>query len=279
MRAEIERYYDETWFDYRVLWLNRRNLAFHFGYRDEAETRHRDCLENTNRELAALAGIGPGSRVLDAGCGVGGTAFSVARGCGASCVGITLARRQAVRAVDLAAGFRLDRRTGFLQADYTAAPFRGGSFDAVLAIESLCHAADKRAFYREAHRVLRPGGRLVVAEYMRARRPLDAAAERQLRQWLAGWVIPDLDTSEEHLRHAAAVGFTAATVDDFTERAAASLRRLHRIAYYTYPLAAAARLLGMRSATQHGNVRAAIGQYDSLCAGQWRYAVLAATRP
>ena len=275
----IERYYDETWADYRCLWLNRRNLAFHFGYYDDpAVRRHAEALENTNRQLARRAAVRPGSRVLDAGCGVGGSSRWLARHAGATAVGITLVRSQAAAARQMAAQDAGDRAV-FLQADYTATPFRAASFDAVWALESLCHAADKRAFYREAARVLRPGGRLVVAEYMRAARPLGADGERLVRAWLEGWAIPDLDTPGEHRAHAVAAGLPDADVEDYTARVRPSLRRLFRIARFSYPFALTARVLGMRSAVQHGNVTAALRQYQALEQGHWMYGILSATKP
>ena len=67
-------------------------------------------------------------------------------------------------------------------------------------------------------------------------------------------------------------------MEDFTTRARPSLRRLYRIARYTYPLAWTARRLGMRSAVQHGNVIGAVRQYQTLRNGCWIYGVLGATK-
>jgi tocopherol O-methyltransferase len=276
----VERYYDETWADYRCLWLNRRNLAFHFGYYDAPEVRrHAEALENTNRQLARRAAVRPGSRVLDAGCGVGGSSLWLARHHRATVVGITLVRSQAAMGRQMAAAGEGPGRALFLQADYTVVPFRDGTFDVVWALESLCHAADKAAFYREAARVLRPRGRLVVAEYMRASRPLGPGGERIVREWLDGWAIPDLDTPEEHRAHAVRAGLRDAAVEDYTARVRPSLRRLFRIARVSYPFALTARVLRMRSAVQHGNVTAALRQYEALEQGHWVYGILSATKP
>jgi cyclopropane fatty-acyl-phospholipid synthase-like methyltransferase len=277
--SAVERYYDETWADYRCLWLDRRNLAFHFGYYDAPGVRrHADALENANRQLARRAGVRAGSRVLDAGCGVGGSSFWLARHTGATAVGITSVRSQVAIARRMA-GRDAPGRAVFLAADYTAVPFRAASFDAVWALESLCHAADKAAFYREAAHVLRPGGRLIVAEYMRAARPLGPDGERLVREWLDGWAIPDLDTPEEHRAHAVRAGLRDAEVEDYTARVRPSLRRLFRIARVSYPFALTARVLGMRSAVQHGNVRAALRQYEARERGHWMYGILSATKP
>ncbi|MGH3857334.1 MAG: hypothetical protein ACRDR6_28400, partial [Pseudonocardiaceae bacterium] len=61
----IVSYYDETWLDYRALWLNRDNLAVHFGYTDASTCGHTDALKNMNRVLADRARIQAGERVLD----------------------------------------------------------------------------------------------------------------------------------------------------------------------------------------------------------------------
>jgi len=278
LRRRVETYYEQTWNDYRFLWLNRQNLAFHFGYHDATTYSHAAALLNTNRTLAARAAIQAGQRVLDAGCGVGGSGLWLARYCGATVVGVTLVRSQVAQARRLAAAHDLAECAVFLQADYTRTPLATATFDAVWALESLCHTPDKAAFYREAARLLRPGGRLVIAEYMRTARPLDDAGEHTIREWLDGWAIPDLDTPAEHEQHAVAAGLTQVEVENFTTPARPSLRRLYRIAVATYPFAWMARRLRLRSATQHGNVIAAVRQYQALERGLWLYGILSASK-
>lgn len=275
----IVSYYDETWLDYRVLWLNPDNLAVHFGYTDTGTRGHTDALKNMNRVLADRVRIQPGERVLDAGCGVGGSSLWLAAERGARVVGITLAARQAAMARSHAARRKLTDRVHFDVADFTATPFPDASFDIVWAVESLCHAPRKAAFYQEAARLLRPGGRVVVADFVRAARPLDPLGEQLLHEWLDGWAVPDIDTSAEHLGHLAAAGFTDARLDDVTVHTRPSLRRLYRMAYWSYPLAVLGRVTGVRSSVQHGNVIASIRQYQALRHGAWFYSILSATTP
>src|SRR5262249_2568233 len=125
----IVGYYDETWLDYRVLWLNPDNLAVHFGYTDETTRNHTDALKNMNRVLADRVEIRPGERVLDAGCGVGGSSLWLARERGAEVVGITLAASQVAKARRYAARRKLNSRVHFEVADFTATPYPDASFD------------------------------------------------------------------------------------------------------------------------------------------------------
>ena len=275
----IVGYYDETWLVYRVLWLNPDNLAVHFGYTDANTRSHTDALKNMNRVLADRVQIKPGARVLDAGCGVGGSSLWLAKERGADVVGITLAARQVEQARSYAARRGLANRVHFEVADFTATPFPEASFDVVWAVESLCHAPHKAAFYQEAARVLRPGGRVVVADFVRAGRPLDPTGERLLHEWLTGWAVPDIDTPAEHTEHLAAAGFVETRLDDVTVHTRPSLRRLYRMAYWTYPLALYGYVKGVRSAVQHGNVIASIRQYQALRHGAWFYSILSATKP
>jgi tocopherol O-methyltransferase len=275
----IVGYYDETWLDYRILWLNKDNLAVHFGYTDDSTHSHTDALKNMNRVLADRVRIQPGERVLDAGCGVGGSSLWLATERGAEVVGITLAARQASMARSHAVERHLTDRVRFEVADFTATPFPDASFDVVWAVESLCHAPRKAAFYREAARLLRPGGRVVVADFVRSARPLDLTGERLVHEWLDGWAVPDIDTAGEHLEHLAAAGFAEPRLDDVTTHTRPSLRRLYRMAYWTYPLAVFGRVTGVRSKVQHGNVIASIRQYQALRRDAWFYSILSATKP
>src|SRR5262249_271664 len=156
LKDDISAYYDETWLDYRLLWLDRNNLSVHFGYADSTVHSHAESLLNMNYVLAERAGIWAGQRVLDAGCGVGGRSLWLAEPRGGGVLGITPAASQVARARRFAATRNLADRVAFEQADYTRAPFPDASFDVIWALESLCHALDKAAFYREAARLLRP---------------------------------------------------------------------------------------------------------------------------
>src|SRR5690348_2379164 len=113
----ITAYYDHTWLDYRALWLNRDNLAIHFGYYDASTRSHAAALIRMNQVLAQYAAIQPGQRVLDAGCGIGGSSFWLARNCGVKVVGINVVARQVAHARRMAQARGLTNHVTFQQAD------------------------------------------------------------------------------------------------------------------------------------------------------------------
>lgn len=276
---EIVRYYEETWNDYRSMWSDRRSRALHFGYYDDNARTHAQALLNTNRVLGELAQVSPGDVVLDAGCGIGGSTCWLAEHRNARCVGISPVIRQVRRASALAVERRVSDKVQFVCTDYTRTSFADRSFDVVWALESVCHAAQKASFYREAARLLTPGGRLVIAEYMRRGRDGVPAEESLLREWFTGWSMPDLDTRTEHCLHAEEAGLANVTVRDFTPVVAKSLRRLHALARVCGPADTILHRLGLRSDEQHRNVIASRVQYEALQQNLWFYGVLSARMP
>jgi cyclopropane fatty-acyl-phospholipid synthase-like methyltransferase len=227
LAERIRAYYDQTWWDYRWLWLSQRNYAIHFGFWDSNTRSHEQSLLNMNHALAMAIGVEPGMRALDAGCGVGGSALWLARERQSAVVGVTLVASQVTRARAFARRAGLDGQATFAQRDYCATGFPDASFDVVWALESACHAPDKPALLREARRLLRPGGRLGMVEYMLVSRPLVRAADEALMtSWLSGWAIPDIATPEEWTGWATRAGFDAVRLADITPHVLPSFQRL-----------------------------------------------------
>lgn len=141
------------------------NDNFHFGYWDGPEDKS-SIEEATNRFTDLLAErlrVGPGDRVLDAGCGIGKPALQIAASTGADVLGISVSRLQVEQATERARAEGMADHVAFQYADAMDMPFADASFDAVLAFESIIHM-DRPTALREMARVLVPGGRLVLTD-------------------------------------------------------------------------------------------------------------------
>ena len=111
--------------------------------------------------LVEYADPQPGERALDVATGTGNTAFAVAER-GAETTGVDVstgmlgqARR---RADEEGVGLR------FVEGSAESLPFGDGAFDLVTARHAPHHFRDVPRFLTEVHRVLRPGGRFVMAD-------------------------------------------------------------------------------------------------------------------
>lgn len=117
-------------------------------------------------DLARLAGITSGMRVLDVGGGIGGPARTLASEFGCSVEVLDLTEEYCRAGAALTAMTALSDRVSFEQGDALDMPYPGESFDLAWTQHSSMNVADKERLYREIRRVLRPGGRLALHEVM-----------------------------------------------------------------------------------------------------------------
>ncbi len=131
------------------------------------------------------------SRVLDLGCGLG-TEVAALGASGFAAVGVDAARTALVLGRGRSAG------RVFVRADVRRLPFLDGAFDA--ALDRGCfhylRAEDRPLYQREARRVLKPGGRLLLRACLRSAGVRNDLDEDVLRAVFRGWTLERLERQD-----------------------------------------------------------------------------------
>jgi arsenite methyltransferase len=186
-----------------------RRLALRLGYR-------RSLLDLVpDPALASFAGVGyhfdlarlaVGDRVLDLGSGSGTDAFCAAVGVGDAghVVGVDFTRAQVATATGLAERHGI-ANVRFVEAGIDELPFEDESFDVVISNGVVNLSPVKDRVFAEAARVLRPGGRLAIADIVSAT-PLKESTRRNTELWAA--CIAGAIPRTAYLDALSAAGFT-----------------------------------------------------------------------
>lgn len=278
-QQRIAQYYRETEHAYRDSWDLDKSLSIHYGYRDASVRSFPESLLRMNAVMMKTADIRPSDHVLDAGCGVGGSSIFLAGMLGCRVTGITISARQAEQAAVNVQRKGLGDLVDFREMDYCATSFPDASFDVVWGCESICYAESKERFVQEAFRLLRPGGRLIVADgFVTAFEHNEAPV---IRQWLDGWQVNYLETAERFRGFMEASGFSSVQFRDISKETFASSRRLNRF-YYLASLYLLWRKINFSkppTQMQKMNIRACRRQYQGLKKKLWQYGLFLARKP
>ena len=185
-------------------------------------------------QLAARAGIGTSSRVLDIGAGLGGSARCLAYLFGCRVEGVELSPLRCADAMSLSERVGLDHLVTCTCGDILSVEVPRHRFDVVWGQAAWMHIADTDTLLERAAGALVPGGRLVFEESYRKRDPNDGVEARLLAELERLWGGHFLSRETWHAAVTRA-GFEEPAIDDLTDSFVADFERLAIIAAVRTP--------------------------------------------
>ncbi|MGK5550587.1 SAM-dependent methyltransferase [Actinomadura kijaniata] len=206
--ADIGRHYDERSPIEDA--FRDGQVHMYYWYDEEDGASLTEAVERLTRKVTDTLGLRAGEHVLDAGCGPGETAVSLARRFSVRVTGVTVSAFEVERANERAGESGVAGLARFEYGDFMELDYPDGTFDAVLALESLQNAPDLDRVLGELYRVLRPGGRLSLSDFSRGAE----GDPRRLARFMASLRLAVLPSLEEWIERLRAAGFE---VEEYTQ--------------------------------------------------------------
>jgi sterol 24-C-methyltransferase len=240
----VQQYYArlESRIGYRLMLGGTR----HFGYYAEGTLWPfplSGAMRAMESQMLSFLSLPKGALVLDAGCGVAHVAIYMAKN-GLKVEAIDIVDRHVARGRKNVQGEKLESTVTVSKMSYQDLSFSDATFDGVYTMETLSHATDFHQAVTELHRVLKPGGSLVLFEYEHADPKAGPAKEAiaRVNEYSSMTTFQNLTIGsiEKELR---VVGFEDIEVRDFSQNVAPMMRFFALVALIPYMLVC---LLGLQ---------------------------------
>jgi len=213
-KRKIVEHYDFVSPYYQSLWGDH----IHHGYWIRGDESKELAQVQLMEHLAELADVQTGSTVLDIGCGFGGSSIYLAKKYKASATGITISPVQVEMARKAATVAQSDAR--FLLMDAESLDF-SQPFDLLWSVESISHYHDRRSFFTNAVKFLKPGGVFALTDWFK-KAGLSATQERKFIEPIERGMFIDLETMDDYESHLIASGLQIVQRQDLSRQCAKS---------------------------------------------------------
>jgi tocopherol O-methyltransferase len=164
---DIREFYDASSGLWEQIWGEHMHHGY-YGKGGNYKLERRQAQIELIEELLLWSGCDQNQKpqnIIDVGCGIGGSTLYLAKKFGSQATGITLSPVQAARATERASQANLNAHVRFEVANALDMPFEDETFDLVWSLESGEHMPDKTKFLKECYRVLKPGGKIILATW------------------------------------------------------------------------------------------------------------------
>ncbi|MGB0390510.1 MAG: class I SAM-dependent methyltransferase [Salibacteraceae bacterium] len=172
----------------------------------------------------------------------------------------------------------LSNRTKFTVEDFHNTSFQDNSFDVVWFVESFCHSDELDKLVREVKRILKPNGRVIIADVFLEQNKSQQTQTMLMKKWVTSWAVNEVSSRDTVTSLLNKNNFSKITPYDYTQ----SIRRSSLILYFYANLAITYGKLRHFLGKTYGNditIKNTYGakyQYLALRKQLWNYSIITA---
>lgn len=207
----ISQFWDNTSTAWQEIW----GKHFHHGY-FESNDSIATAQEKLLVQIAKLLNLSPDLKILDVGCGLGSSSIWLAQQFQAKVTGITISQKQIEIANQQAQTQNIKNVDFQLQDAHSLAQFADNSFDIVWALESCEQFYNKNLFIKQAQRVLKPNGQLMIATWCADREAFTGKLAQQYVKICRAFDTPYMPTLEHYQKILLKNHFTPTNILDWS---------------------------------------------------------------
>ena len=276
---DIINYYNDCKKDYKLIWRLDKVWGMHYGYFEKGDKSLSKAILKMNEQILKHVNIDENSRVLDAGCGFCGTAMYIAEAKKCHIEAITIVEEQVNTAKKVIKNRKLEKYINVSTQDYTNTKFKDNEFDVIYGIESICHA-DKVKFLKEAYRILKPNGKLIILDGFNTKEKNKYTKNELeiMQHWNSGWAVASLETGDFFIKESKKIGFTNHKFINITNNVIKTSKIMYLASYPAFIVDFFGRILKKRTKYNKGNVVAAKYQYIAMKKKLWEYGIFVAEK-
>jgi len=208
----VTLYYDVITEPFRKIWGD----FFHEAFFDNPKEDVKTAMSKTNKLFLNDAKIKTGNKVIDLGCGIGSFSCYIAQRINCEVVGVNISTFQLKKAKKMAKKKKINN-VSFKKFDLMNINQIKDKFDAAFSIAVNCHLPNKGKVIKNIYSILKPGGRLIISDYLQKRKLNLFEKELLIEPFNHYWNYPYMESVEGCKKLLKQAGFKIITARDVSK--------------------------------------------------------------